>query len=121
MESHLWNKDGTPKRPDSAEYGDPEKYAQAPFADLASKEGYLNFARIKREARAQRAPEVGDIVHFWNHDTCYAAMVMETESFGDGACVRVHVPHKAFEDYQSAHDEDKEFIETWHWPCGEGQ
>lgn len=127
MENHLWNEDGTPKRPDPEQYDDPEKYAQAPFADLvadtAAKEGYLNYARIKRQAKGLRSPEVGDIAHWWDQDhaTCRAAIVMETESFGDGALLRVHIPHESFQDWQCSHDEDKEFSGTWHWPCGEGQ
>lgn len=129
----IWNEDGTPKVPDPAKYGDPEKYAQTPFADLgadgwahANQSTYLNYARIKREARAQRSPEIGDIVHFWGgkedpaHDHCFAAIVMETETFTDTATIRVHVPHGAFMDWRVDHDEDKGH-DTWHWPCGEGR
>lgn len=122
--SHLWNEDGTPRRPDPAQYGDPEKYAQTPAADLAADESYLNYARIKREARAARSPEVGDIVHFWAGGPCRAAIVMETESFSDAATLRVHIPNEPFQDWHVGHNEDKasegdEF--SWHWPCGEGQ
>lgn len=133
LDPDLWNDDGTPKRPTRAymenleiaqhlEAIDPEtpmKRAQE------QSEAYLNYARIKREARANRAPEVGDIVHFWGGgealpSRCFAAIVMEAEAFSDAATLRVHVPHQAFMDYHVDHDEDKG-NNTWHWPCGEGQ
>lgn len=132
MADHLWNEDGTPKRPDPTQYGDPEKYAQHPAADLAADEpgllidneatGWSSMARWRQQAKVMRSPEVGDIVHFWHGEkaTCFAAMVMETDSFTDDAEIRVHVPYKAFQDWRSAHDEGKG-DETWHWPCGEGQ
>lgn len=119
LDPDLWNDDGTPKRPS-------KEYMQR-LEDVQSIDGgaFLNFARIKREAKAQRGPEVGDIVHFWDEQNvaCRAAIVMETESFGDGAMVRVHIPHESFQDWQCGHDEDKrvENLPSWHWPCGEGQ
>ena len=115
LDPDLWNDDGTPKRP-SKEYM--QRLDEAQRDDGGA---FLNFARIRREAKAQRPPEVGDLAHFWNDDTCYAAIVMETESFGHGACLRVHIPRKPFEDWQAEHDETKGTAETWHWPCGEGQ
>lgn len=118
---HLWNEDGTPKRPDPTQYGDPEKYAQTPFADLAADQEYLNFARIKREAREQRSPEVGDIVHWFDEKgVCRAAIVTETDSFSDTAELRVHIPREPYADARADHDEGKS-DNTWHWPCGEGQ
>lgn len=130
LDPDLWNDDGTPKRPSKVymenlaraqmlEAVDPETPAKR---EAEKAEAYLNYARIKRAAKAQRSPEVGDIVHWWNDtlNACNAAMVMEVESFGDGALLRVHIPHAAFEDWQGDHDEDKG-INTWHWPCGEGQ
>jgi hypothetical protein len=116
LDPDLWNDDGTPKRP-SKEYM--ERLEQAQSADGGA---FLNYARIKRDARAARSPEVGDIVHWWDVEdaTCRAAMVMETESFGDGALLRVHIPHEAFQDWQCDHDENKG-DGTFHWPCGEGQ
>lgn len=120
LDPDLWNDDGTPKRP-SAQYM--QRLDEAQQGDNSV---FLNFARIKREARAARAPEIGDIVHFWGgkenpeHDHCFAAIVMETETFSDAATIRVHVPHEAFMDWHCDHDEEKGH-NTWHWPCGEGQ
>lgn len=115
LDPDLWNDDGTPKKP-SAEYMQRLREAQSGDAGV-----FLNFARIKREAKAQRPPEVGDIVHWWDGEQCRAAMVMEAESFDHGACLRVHIPHKPFEDWQCDHDEGKDTADSWHWPCGEGQ
>lgn len=132
LDPDLWNDDGTPKRP-SKEYMERLDAAQrdvgiaAETGDPALAVSYLSYARIKREAKAARSPEVGDIVHAWTGETCRAAIVMETDSFGDGALLRVHVPkyrgpaEGMFVDLETPHDEDKEFSDTWHWPCGEGR
>jgi hypothetical protein len=120
LDPDLWNDDGTPKRP-SKEYM--ESLAEAQQGDGSV---FLSFARIKREAKQERGPEIGDIVHFWGgkedpaYDHCFAAIVMEVESFTDVATIRVHVPHEAFMDWHVDHDEDKGH-DTWHWPCGEGR
>lgn len=130
LDPDLWNDDGTPKRPSQAymrrleemqdlEAVDPE----TPVKRAAEQhEAYLNYARIKRQAREARAPEVGDIVHYWDDEKalCRAAMVMEIDPFSDAATLRVHIPHEAFQDWHVDHGEDKG-KETWHWPCGEGQ
>lgn len=116
LDPDLWNDDGTAKKPS-------EEYIDSLEAAAQADDGtFLNFARIKRAARAQRSPEIGDIVHFWDDELarCRAAMVLETEPYSDGACLRVHIPEKSFQDWQADHDEDKA-ADTWHWPCGEGQ
>lgn len=126
LDPDLWNDDGTPKRPTQ------EYMQRLDDAQQAQGGAFLNYARIKREAKAARAPEIGDIVHFWDAESvdgavCRAAIVMETETFGDGAMLRVHIPHQAFQDWQCDHDENKALTGTegepltWHWPCGEGQ
>lgn len=125
LDPDLWNDDGTPKKPTKeymARLEEAQRAQGGAFAALAADESFLNYARVKRQAREARSPEVGDIVHFWDEQgaACRAAIVMETESFGDGAMLRVHVPHQPFSDWQCDHDEDKGH-ETWHWPCGEGQ
>lgn len=135
LDPDLWNDDGTPKRPSKAYMASLDQAQQAQggaFAGLAQEDlaamradgpstAYMNYARIKRETKAARPPEVGDIAHWWDGEHCRAAMVMETESFGHGAWLRVHIPNKPFEDWQSDHDEAKETADSWHWPCGEGQ
>lgn len=131
LDPDLWNDDGTPKRPskeymerlDQAQQDQGGAFAGLPDVVVQTTDAYMNIARIRREAKAQRSPEIGDIVHWWDEKgaVCRAAMVMEIESFGDGALLRVHIPHESFQDWQCAHDEDKEFSGTWHWPCGEGQ
>lgn len=117
LDPDLWNEDGTPKKP-SKEYM--ESLAVAQSGDDGA---FINFARIKREARSQRPAEIGDIVHFWHHEhsACRAAIVMETGSFGHDATLRVHIPNKPFEDWHVDHDETKRADQGWHWPCGEGQ
>ncbi len=142
LDPDLWNDDGTPKRP-SKEYMaslDAVGTFQAHAEELqrlvdetitvstsekpviqASNGSYLNYARLRREAKAARSPEVGDIVHFWTGEVCRPAIVMETDSFGDGALLRVVIPADASCDEQTQHDEEKEFQGTWHWPCGEGR
>lgn len=125
LDPDLWNDDGTPKRPSQEYMKNLDEAQRAAAASFDS--SYLNYARIKREAKAARSPEVGDIVHAWTGETCRAAIVMETDSFGDGALLRVHVPKYRdpgggmFADLEAPHDEDKEFSDTWHWPCGEGR
>jgi hypothetical protein len=140
LDPDLWNDDGTPKRP-SKEYMDGLAVIQA-HADglmrvvdtttpVAATEkqivdsSFMNFARIKRDTKAQRPPEIGDIVHGWDHEhgVCRAAIVMETESFNHNCELRVHIPRKPYEDWYANHDEHKEGAGegTWHWPCGEGQ
>lgn len=114
LDPDLWHDDGTAKVP-SKEYMESLEAAQS-GADGA----FLNYARVKRVAREQRSPEIGDIVHFWNESSCFAAIVMETQSFTDAATLRVHIPHEPFQDWTVDHDEAKN-DETWHWPCGEGQ
>lgn len=115
LDPDLWNDDGTPKRPTKA-YMDSLEQAQS-GADGA----FLNYARIKREAKQERGPEVGDIVHAYSEEgVCRAAIVLETSSFTHTAELRVHIPHKAFEDWAADHDENKSDL-TWHWPCGEGR
>lgn len=134
LDPDLWNDDGTPKKP-SAEYMENLKVAQRLEAidpttpakrEAEQREAYMNYARIKREAKAQRAPEVGDIVHAWDgtEGACRAAMVMETSSFNHNAEIRVHIPRKPYEDWFAVHAETnrEEYPEgSWHWPCGEGQ
>lgn len=125
LDPDLWNDDGTPKRP-TRQYMDSLEVAQAIEAvESTQREAYLNYARVKQAAKTARSPEVGDIVHAWNEAdvVCYAAIVMETESFNDSAEIRVHIPHKPFEDWHAVHEEVKEGAGegTWHWPCGEGQ
>jgi hypothetical protein len=130
LDPDLWNDDGTPKRPSRAymqrlheaqmdEALDPATPAkrQAELDDA-----FLNYARIKKMAREERSPEIGDIVHFFegDHAACRAAIVMEVEAFSDGANLRVHIPRGPFQDWQADHDEAKG-DDTWHWPCGEGQ
>jgi len=139
LDPDLWNDDGTPKRP-SKEYMDGLAVIQAGYEGLAkiadstqevhvtdkpvvqADSAYINYARIKRQARESRAPEVGDIVHFWDSEKirCRASIVMETDPFSDAATLRVHIPHEAFQDWHADHSEDKT-QDTWHWPCGEGQ
>lgn len=116
LDPDLWNDDGTPKRP-TADYM--KRLDEAQTTDGGA---FLNYARIKREAKAQRAPEVGDIAHFFDvrSATCRAAIVMETSSFEHDAWLRVHIPNEPFEDWQAEHDEAKG-PNSWHWPCGEGQ
>lgn len=116
LDPDLWNDDGTPKKP-TAEYMQRLDEAQQEQGGA-----FLNYARIKRQAREARAPEVGDIVHYWDGENalCRAAMVMEIDPFSDAATLRVHIPHEAFQDWHVDHSEDK-VQETWHWPCGEGQ
>lgn len=93
--------------------------------DQAQGGAFLNYARIKQEAKAARAPEVGDIVHYWDDENskCRAAIVMETEAFNDNAELRVHIPHETYADAYAVHDETKAGAGegTWHWPCGEGR
>jgi len=140
LDPDLWNDDGTPKKP-SQEYmkrleENPvfqqfteglAKIAESTTEVIATGEvvqgdvGFFSYARIRREAKAARSPETGDIVHFWDGEQCRAAIVMETSSFSDDATMRVHIPHKPFEDWTSEHDEDKDLAGTYHWPCGEGQ
>lgn len=130
LDPDLWNDDGTPKRP-SKEYMQRLREAQdAEAVDPATPgkrvreldDAFLNYARVKQQAREQRSPEVGDIVHYWDDENarCRAATVMETEPFSDTATLRVHIPHEAFQDWHVDHDEEK-VRDTWHWPCGEGQ
>lgn len=128
LDPDLWNDDGTPKRPTAdymkrlseAQAGDP--LIGAVDVTVPLENGFLNYARIKRDAKAQRAPEVGDIAHFFDvrSATCRAAIVMETSSFEHDAWLRVHIPNEPFEDWQAEHDEAKG-PNSWHWPCGEGQ
>lgn len=120
LDPDLWNDDGTPKRP-SKEYMERLDQAQqaegGAFGRLAADESYLNYARIKREAKAQRSPEIGDIVHWYDErGACRAAIVMETESFTDNAELRVHIPNEPYVDAYADHDENKS-DNTWHWPC----
>lgn len=129
LDPDLWNDDGTPKRPtqqymrrleeaQDLEAIDPETPVkrQAELDDA-----YLNYARIRRQAREARAPEVGDIVHWYDErGVCRAAIVLETESFNDNAELRVHIPKEPYADAYAEHDEGKS-DSTWHWPCGEGQ
>lgn len=140
LDPDLWNDDGTPKRPSQQYMRRLEEMQDLEALDPETpkkrseelREAYINYARVKREAREARPPEVGDIVHFWDAEStggavCRAAIVMETESFGHGAMLRVHIPHQAFQDWQCDHDERKVLTDTegepltWHWPCGEGQ
>lgn len=121
LDPDLWNDDGTPKRP-SKEYMEGLEQVQA--IPVPGESRFMSYARLRREAKAQRSPEVGDIVHFWADGPCRAAIVMETESFSDAATLRVHIPNEPFQDWHVAHNEDKasegdEF--SWHWPCGEGR
>lgn len=136
LDPDLWNDDGTPKRPTKA-YMDGLAAIQAHGeglmrvvdtttpVDAAEKQivdsSFMNFARIKRETKAARSPEVGDIVHWYDErGVCRAAIVMETESFTDNAELRVHIPKEPYVDAYADHDENKS-DNTWHWPCGEGQ
>lgn len=124
LDPDLWNDDGTPKRPTKA-------YMDS-LNEMQMQEALDPETRAKRDAEAaeamrlyrttaarERAPEVGDIVHFRDHDGhCFAALVMEAE--GHLATLRVHIPHESFQDWTSDHDEGLGLPDTWHWPCGEG-
>lgn len=97
--SAIWNEDGTPKRP-GVDYTPVDTPA---FLEAA-----------QREVREKTAPSVGDVVHFWDCGACRAAMVMET--YGDhSATLRVHIPHRPFEDWSAGHDETREEESSWHW------
>lgn len=130
LDPDLWNDDGTPKRPSKVymdglneaqhlEALDPETRAKRD-AELAEA---MRLYRIT--AAKERAPEVGDIVHFWGGEKCRAALVMETE--GHSATLRVHIPNASFQDWTVDHDEEEWKFDQgdpmffWHWPCGEGR
>ena len=130
LDPDLWNDDGTPKRPTKA-YMDNLKAAQdleavdstIPAKRIAEQDdAFLNYARVKRETKAARPPEVGDIVHLWDHEqaVCRAAVVTQTEALNHDSELHVFVPRKPAEFWFAVHDESKG-DESWHWPCGEGQ
>ncbi len=136
LDPDLWNDDGTPKRPTKAYMASLDQAQQAQggvFAGLVQEDlaamrvdepstSYMNYARIKRETKAARPPEVGDIVHLWDHEqaVCRAAVVTQTEALNHDCELHVFVPRQAAEFWFAVHSETKG-DESWHWPCGEGQ
>lgn len=132
LDPDLWNDDGTPKRPSqqymrrleeaqNLEALDPETPKKR---EQELNDSYISYVRAQREFKENTPASVGDIVHFWGgkedpaHDHCFAAIVMEVETFSHAATLRVHVPHAAFMDWHCDHDEDKGH-DTWHWPESE--
>lgn len=125
LDPDLWNGDGTPKRPSKqymqrlqeaqdAEAVDPDTPDKR-AAEVA--EAYISYARLRRVAKQERIPGVGDVVHLWDDEQtrCRAAVVTEVDPFGDSCELHVFVPRKPSEFWYAAHDEDKG-AETWHWP-----
>lgn len=99
---HLWNEDGTPKRP-GVDYTPVDTRA---FLESA-----------QRAAREKTPPDVGDVVHWYDErGACRAAIVMETEALSHNCELRVHIPHEPYADAYADHDEARS-DNTWHWPC----
>lgn len=126
LDPDLWNDDGTAKAPTQ------ERMDTLEELQSGESGAFFNYARIKRDAKAERPPEVGDIVHFWGGGQCRAAIVIKTETFNHNCELNVFFPRELVEQgeefvrkeseqfWYADHDEGR-VAETWHWPCGEGQ
>lgn len=125
MNPDLWNEDGTPKRPDPAEYDTSALYAQTPFANLVVPEyegeddarTYVNYARLRAQAKVNTPAGIGDIVHYWHDDECYAAIVTRDavlDDSSDGLFVFSDLANMSGT-VKARHNEFKG-RDTWHWP-----
>lgn len=136
MNPNLWNEDGTPKRPDTNPYDTSALYAQTPFANLvvpeADEDGmitiprhegeddartYVNYARLRAQAKVNTPAGIGDIVHYWHDDACYAAIVTRDAALDDspdGLFVFSDLANMSGT-VKARHSESKR-RDTWHWP-----
>ncbi|OEJ24299.1 hypothetical protein AS594_07150 [Streptomyces agglomeratus] len=83
-----------------------DKYDPAPF---------LSYARRQSVAKAERDPIVGDWVHFWNGERCWAGVVTQDDL--DSVWLSCVPPGEtSFQPIRDvAHDEGRG-ENTWHWP-----
>lgn len=88
--------------------------------DAQGTASFLNYARLRRQAREERDADVGDAVHFWDEEAarCRAAVVTQD----DLATVELTIwpPGDGFRSVRATgvkHDETKAGS-SWHWPCG---
>lgn len=80
-------------------------------------ETFFSYAREQQRARAEQDPIVGDWVHFWTGETCWAAVVTQDDLHTVWlSCVAPgETSLRPVRDVE--HDESKE-QPSWHWPCG---
>jgi hypothetical protein len=85
------------------------KYDPAPF---------LNYARARRTDKAERDPLIGDWVHFWTGDGCWAAVVTKDDL--DTVWLSCIAPGEtSWRPVRGVpHIEDGKAQGSWHWPCG---
>lgn len=78
---------------------------------------FISYARARRTDKAERDPIVGDWVHFWTGEECWAALVTKDEL----ATVRLSCVAPGETSWRPVrdvfHSETKAEC-SWHWPCG---
>lgn len=132
LDPDLWNDDGTAKKP-SQEYMERlgehpvfEEYVtrMAEIVESTSEVHVTDKSVVVDAGEAfiafqagNKTAAIGDVVHFWDGETCRAAIAMEVE--GHTATLRVHIPHQPFEDWEADHDETRENAGTWHFTWGQ--
>ncbi|WP_327719870.1 hypothetical protein OG381_34345 [Streptomyces sp. NBC_00490] len=86
-----------------------DRYDPAPF---------LNYARARRTDKDERDPDVGDWVHYWTGDECWAALVTRDDLFSVWlSCVAPgETSLRPVRDVP--HIEGTKAQGSWHWPCG---
>lgn len=86
-----------------------DKYDPAPF---------LSYARLRSTELAERDPDVGDTVHFWTGDACWAAVVTRDDL--DTVSLSCIAPGEtSWRPVRAVpHIEGTKAQGSWHWPCG---
>lgn len=93
-----------------------DKYDPAPF---------FSYARLRSTELAERDPDVGDTVHFWDGYGCRAAVVgCLNEELGEEPSVDLAVLMLDMDqglrwqqEPRVQHAEGRDAA-SWHWPCG---
>lgn len=78
---------------------------------------FLNYARARRTDKEERDPLVGDWVHFWTGDACWAALVAKDELYSVWLSCVAPGETSWRPVREVPHSEDKVTL-SWHWPCG---
>jgi hypothetical protein len=84
---------------------------------VSTGDSFFSYARAQRAEKAERDPIVGDVVHYWDGESCAAAIVTRDDLESQVLAVLPPEGEILYRHMGVAHSEDKS-EGSWHWPCG---